>query len=165
MSGSEGGPTADRLQELSDRRDIDDVLYRYAVALDSRDWDLLRSCFTEDAVADFLELGGVNEGVEAIVALVHGALSGLDSSHHLIGTPLASVDGDTATAVCYLQAQHVFQGADGGDHYLVGGRYEDRFVRTPAGWRIKHRTLYFSWAEGNPGVFPAGMERLKSAHA
>ena len=151
------------LQELADRRAIDDVLNRYAHALDGRDWDLLRTCFTEDAVADYLELGGVNEGREAIVDLCSGVLTGLDASQHLIGSPSAQVDGDTATATCYLQAQHVYKGAPGGDHYLVGGTYVDRFVRTNEGWRIKHRTLHGVWFDGNPEVFTAAAERLKAA--
>lgn len=151
------------LRELADRRSIDDVLYRYAHALDGRDWDLLRTCFTEDAVADYLELGGLNEGREAIVSLCDGVLSGLDASQHLIGSPAAQVDGDTATATCYLQAQHVFRGAPGGDHYLVGGTYVDRLVRTQDGWRIEHRTLQGVWFEGNPGVFTAAADRRKAA--
>jgi ketosteroid isomerase-like protein len=150
------------LQELADRRAIDDVLYRYAHALDSRDWDLLRTCFTEDAVADYLELGGVNEGREAIVSLCDSVLSGLDASQHLIGTPQAQVNGNTATATCYLQAQHVFKGAPGGDHYLVGGTYVDRLVRTNDGWRIEHRELNGVWFDGNPDVFTAAAERLKA---
>lgn len=151
---------ADRLAALEDRQAIDDVLHRYAHALDARDWDLLRTCFTTDAVADYLDLGGVNEGVETIVELCSGVLTGLDSSQHLIGSPLATVDGDTATASCYLQAQHVFAGAEGGDHYLVGGRYDDQLVRTPDGWRIRHRTLHATWSSGNPEVFTAAAARL-----
>lgn len=145
------------LRMLADRREIDDVLYRYAQALDAHDWQLLRDgVFTEDAVAEFGEFGGRHEGIEAILALVSGALSGLDASQHLIGSPLAEVDGDTATARCYLQAQHVF----GDDQYLVGGTYEDELVRTPAGWRIRLRTLTGTWASGDPGVFEAGAARL-----
>lgn len=156
------GDAADRVQELADRRDIDDVLVRYAHALDSHDWDLLRTVFTADAVADFLELGGVNTGIDAIVKLIAGVLSGLDASQHLIGSVAAEVDGDSATARCYLQAQHVFEGVEGGDHYLVGGTYVDDLVRTPEGWRIKHRTLHASWMSGNPGVFAAAADRLKA---
>lgn len=152
-----------RLQELADRQDIDDVLVRYAHALDSHEWERLGAVFTPDAVADFLELGGVNEGLDAIVALIAGVLSGLDASQHLIGSIAAEVDGDAATARCYLQAQHVFAGADGGDHFLVGGTYVDRLVRTPEGWRIAHRTLHASWTDGNPGVFTAAAERLQAA--
>ena len=150
-------------QDLADRQEIYDVLNRYAHGLDSHDWDLLRSCFTEDAVADYLELGGVNEGREAIVELCSGVLTGLDASQHLIGSHQATIEGDTAEARCYLQAQHVFKGADGGDHYLVGGTYVDRLVRTDEGWRIKHRTLHATWFDGNPEVFTAAAERLKAA--
>lgn len=151
------------LQQLADRREIDDVLFTYAQALDAHEWERLREVFTADAVADFLELGGANEGLEAITALVAGALGGLDASQHLIGTPTAVVDGDTATATCYLQAQHVFDGAEGGDQYLVGGTYVDKLVRTGEGWRIRHRTLHATWTAGNPDVFAAGAARLQSA--
>ena len=58
------------------------------------------------------------------------------------------VDGDTATNRCYLQAQHVV----GGANYIVGGRYEDRLVRTDDGWRIAHRALIVMWTEGDPSV-------------
>jgi hypothetical protein len=48
-------PTVDehRLQQVSDRAEISDVQLRYATAVDSRDWGLLRTCFTDDLEADF----------------------------------------------------------------------------------------------------------------
>jgi hypothetical protein len=165
MSIREKSSTASEVKSLADRLEINDVLHRYALALDSRDWELLRSCFTADAVAVYFDPADSNEGVDAIVARCWSALQGLDASQHMIGTALASVDGDTASATCYLHAQHVFRGAPGGDHYLIAGRYEDRLVRTDAGWRIQHRTLHFSWSRGNQGVFPAAAERLKASGA
>ncbi|MCX6386165.1 MAG: nuclear transport factor 2 family protein [Solirubrobacterales bacterium] len=60
---------------------------------------------------------------------------------------------------------HVFKGAEGGDHYLVGGHYVDRLVRTADGWRIAHRTLHATWMEGNASVFAAAAERLKASAA
>lgn len=147
----------------ADRRAIDDVLYRYAHALDFREWELMDEVFAPDAVADFLELGGVHEGREAIVSFVAAALTGLDATQHIIATPRVLLDGDRATATCYLQAQHVFRGAPGGDHFLVGGHYVDELVRTPEGWRITHRTLHMTWSEGNADVFAAGAERLASS--
>lgn len=149
----------ERIAELWDRQEIVDVLYRYATALDSRDWELLASCFTEDAVADFLELGGVNEGVSAIVELASGVLSGLDSSQHLIGNPEVEVDGDRASSSCYLQAQHYLVSASGANTFLVGGTYRDRLVRTAEGWRIEHRTLISTWQDGNAGVFAEAAAR------
>ena len=40
----------------------------------------------------------------------------------------------------------------GGPNYIVAGRYEDRFVRTDAGWRIAHRALIVMWMDGNRAV-------------
>jgi 3-phenylpropionate/cinnamic acid dioxygenase small subunit len=151
------------LQQIADRLAIVDLLHRYATGLDSRDWDLLASVFTEDGVADYGALGGVNRGPAAIVALCRGALQGLDASQHIIANEVIAIDGDEARARCYFQAQHVYAGAAGGDTYLVGGTYEDEVVRTAEGWRIRHRTLVPTWTDGNPGVFEAASARLAAA--
>lgn len=156
--------TDPQLAELIDHHEISKVLIRYAHALDARDWELLGSCFTADGVTDYRELGGINEGREQIVALCRGALSGLDASQHLIGSVAIEVDGEEATAVCYLQAQHVYKGAEGGENFLVGGTYRDRLVRAATeGWLIAHRTLEASWVQGNPAVFELAAARWAKA--
>lgn len=165
MNTTTAAPLERRLGELEDRLAITDVLYQYATAIDTRDWDLLRICFTSDGVADFLEFGGVNEGRDAIVALCGGVLSGLDSSQHLIGNPRISLDGDRATSTCYFQAQHFLTSPAGGNTYLVGGRYADRHRRTEEGWQIEHRTLHGDWQDGNAGVFTEAAARLAEGGA
>lgn len=82
-------------------------------------------------------------------------LSPLSASQHIISNVVAEVHGDTADAVCYLQAQHVRDSVPGGEQFMVGGRYTDKFVRTEDGWRIKTRILDYLWTSGNPGVFDA----------
>jgi hypothetical protein len=149
-----------RIAEVEDRLAITDLLYQYATALDTRDWDLLRATFTEDGIADYLEFGGVNEGRDAIVELCGGVLSGLDASQHLIANPRVTLEGDRATASCYFQAQHFLASPAGGNTYLVGGRYDDRLRRTPEGWQIEHRTLHCEWQDGNAGVFTEAAARL-----
>jgi ketosteroid isomerase-like protein len=139
------------VQMLLDERDITQLCYRYGTALDSRDWPLLRSCFTDDAVTVYEGLGEF-AGQSAIEAACRTTLEPLDRSHHLIGNVSVRVDGDTASAQCYLQAQHLRNGAPGGDLYLIAGRYSDRLVRTAAGWRFAHRQLEFWWTDGNPAV-------------
>lgn len=139
------------LQHLLDERDIVHVALRYCRALDTRDWDLLDDVFVADAIAE-LATPARFSGIDAIRARVRGALEHVDGSHHLVGNHEVEIDGDTATHRCYLQAQHMRRAAAGGPHFIVAGRYEDRMVRTPAGWRIAHRTLVVMWTEGNPGV-------------
>lgn len=141
----------DALQEIQDRLEIGELLARYSRALDTRDWGLLGEVFTADAACDYGALGSP-EGIEAITALIRGTIGDLDGTQHLVGNVVVRVEGDEAAADCYLISQHVRADTPGGDHYLLGGRYADRVVRTPAGWRIAHRTLHRMWTMGNRDV-------------
>ncbi len=135
---------------MADRAAVVDLAVRYCWALDERNYDDLRHVFTPDATAT---LGGVDcVGIDAIIDRVDRALTRLDASMHLVGTHQVAVDGDRATARCYLHAQHVKRGVEGGDNFVVAGIYEDELVRTTAGWRIVHRTLSTVWTDGNPRV-------------
>ena len=133
-----------------DRQAIVDVCTNYALALDSRDWERLHACFTDDAVADYG--GPPNEGYPAIEATCRQALEPLVASQHLLGNHLVRVDGDQAESTCYFQAQHVMEGLAGGSEYIVAGRYDDRLVRRAGSWQIAHRTLSVMWTSGNPEV-------------
>jgi hypothetical protein len=144
--------TADTsLQTLLDEREIVQVALRYCRALDTKDWPLLDDVFLPDSTAD-LSSGTLLVGIGPIRERISTALGHLDDSQHLVGNHEVSVDGDTATHRCYLQAQHIRAAATGGPNYIVAGRYEDRFARADAGWRIAHRTLTVMWTDGNVGV-------------
>jgi hypothetical protein len=136
-------------EELTDRQALVDLAVAYSYALDDRRFDDLDDVFLADATAD---LGRRLEGRAAIKDRIRDALVPLDASQHLVATHQVQVDGDRATGRCYLQAQHVRAGAEGGARFMVGGRYEDRYVRTADGWRIEHRTLVVLWTDGNPAV-------------
>jgi 3-phenylpropionate/cinnamic acid dioxygenase small subunit len=138
------------LQQLSDRREIEDLLIRYAMSLDARDWAALDTVFLPDAVAKLGDYDCANR--EEIVATCRQALSGLTRSQHLLANFTATVDGDTATSRCYLHAQHNKLDAFGDPNFIVAGTYEDRLVRTPDGWRIAQRHLKVGWVDGNAGL-------------
>lgn len=144
-------PSTHDLAMLLDERNIVAVALRYCRALDTKDWPQLATVFLPDATAD-LSSGTNLVGLDAIVGRIRTALENLDDSQHLVGNHEVAVDGDSATHCCYLQAQHIRQAATGGANYLVGGRYEDRLVRTAQGWRIAHRTLTVMWTDGNIAV-------------
>jgi uncharacterized protein (TIGR02246 family) len=142
------------LAELADQAAISAVLTRYATALDARDWALLDTVFTEDAVGEYGgRVAGRYVGRAAIVALVRGALTGLTASQHILANPRVRLDGDVASSRVELHAQHYLPGRTrGGSTFEVGGTYHDRLLRTPDGWRITHRRLEVSWTKGNIGV-------------
>jgi hypothetical protein len=150
------------LQELGDRQAINDLLVRYCTALDTRDWPLLESCFTPEGVVDYGDYGGRHDPA-GTVAHCRGGLEGLDVTQHLIANVAIQVDRDEAIAVCYVHAQHTLLGAEGGDHFMIGGQYRDRLVRTDDGWRFAWRNLVGVWADGNPDVFLQGVQRLVAA--
>lgn len=143
---------------VQDRLDIADVLARYCLALDDRDWGMLVRVFTEDAVAEYARVG-VSRGLDAITATVRSSLEPLDASQHCIGTSLVEAGAEGTVGRTYLVAQHIVHGMPGGDTFTVAGTYTDRFVRAPDGWRIRHRQLSRVWTQGNPAVLSAPPER------
>jgi 3-phenylpropionate/cinnamic acid dioxygenase small subunit len=141
---------SDPVTALVDRQAVVDVLYRYATALDTRDWDLLRTCFVPAAVCDFGELGGVNEGTEAIVETIRSALEPFSVTQHIVTNVVVDLAGDAARSTCHHQGQHVFAGED--RSWFVGGTYRDRLVRSRDGWRIEHRALEPTWTREDRAV-------------
>lgn len=132
---------------LSDKQEITEVCYRYAHAVDSRDWEALAACFTPDADAHYEGLPDC-VGYPAIEATCRNALEPLSASQHLIANVVATPNGDTADSVCYFQAQHVRDEAQ----LIIAGRYRDRLVRTADGWKIAERNLDVMWRQGTPGL-------------
>ena len=141
------------LRALVDRQEIADLCVRYTYALDRKDWESVRACFTDDPV--FVHPGGRVEGADGIVERARRALEPLDASQHLLGNVLVEMDEDhvdSATSICYFQAQHVRAGTAGGDTYIIAGSYADRLARTNKGWRIAHRDQVYLWRDGNRAV-------------
>ncbi len=118
----------------------------YCWALDTRSTTSSIGVFLPDATA---ELGRSLHGLEAIKGRIAEALDPLDASQHMVATHQVKIDGDRADGA-HLPAGPARQGP--GALFMVGGRYDDRFVRTPDGWRIEHRELTVLWTDGDAAV-------------
>ena len=77
--------------------------------------------------------------------IIRQAVSPFESTQHLISNHVIDIDGDSATCVCYLQAQHFRQDDTGAHAVLIGGYYANRLIRTPAGWRINKYKVVKTW--------------------
>jgi hypothetical protein len=62
------------LQEISDRLEIQDILVSYCEAIDTREWDLLDKIFTDNAIIDFTEAGGIQGNLKEIKIYLQKAL-------------------------------------------------------------------------------------------
>ena len=149
-----------KIRGLSDKQEIVDVMNQYTTALDTRNWELLEATMTPDGQADFGNLAGVGilDSPQALVELCRKSLQDLRATQHLQGNYEVKVDGDTAQASCYLQANHFADGLPGGDEFVVWAKYRDDFVRTENGWRIKKRYLDTIHAGGNMNLFAEAAE-------
>jgi len=116
--------------------DIAEVLVRYTAGIDRRDWDLFRTCFTEDVHADYGDIG-VWDGVEAITQFMVVSHAEMGHTLHRLSNIAVAVDGEVAQARSYVDA--VLMAPDGQSGLNAIGFYDDELVRTTDGWRIARR--------------------------
>jgi SnoaL-like domain len=150
------------LTELLDREAIRETVYRYATGLDTKDFELYRSIFTDRVRIDFSSWNGrapAEVDAEDWVDGVRVLFTGLDASQHSMTNPTVTVDGDTATCVMYMQAEHFLHSDRGDASFAIGGYYTDELVRSPAGWRLSAVALTVLWRRGNEGVMAQATER------
>jgi hypothetical protein len=125
---------------VEDRLDIHDVLVRYGFVVDDRDWAGFGAVFTADAVVDFS--GGDASGRPGPAAIV-----GVDEivrqyrdelthplQHIIVNHVIDAVSDDEVV----VRSKALFPVPKDG---VFEGLYRDVVVRTPAGWRIKHKSM------------------------
>jgi 3-phenylpropionate/cinnamic acid dioxygenase small subunit len=143
-------------REISDRLQIQDLLIRYALAIDTKDWGLLDSCFTADAHVDYASSGGAKGPYAEVRRWLEKALANFPVTMHLIGNTTLELDGDRARSRTYVINPMGLRKPDGGlSIFTVGAYYRDRLVRTPDGWRIAERIEETAFFDRAPeGVAP-----------
>jgi hypothetical protein len=83
----------------------------------------------------------------------------------MITNHVITVTGDEATCVAYVQARHFLPNESGDSMQTMYGYYTNRFVRTPAGWKIRACKLTLWWQTGNRHIFTLASARFKEAEA
>jgi hypothetical protein len=127
-----------RLQRIEDTQAIAELKAAYCNAVDGG-WD--RKTHNGDAVAALFVDGGSwgsktsgrAHGRDEIRKLV-GTLSSAPLAFHTVSNPVIKLSGDSATGQWHLLAALTF---GDGRNVLIGGVYEDKFVRTRDGWKFE----------------------------
>lgn len=137
----------EKLAQAIDRQEITTLLHLYARGIDRCDLATLLAVWDARATVDY------GEGALDAADWSRGVLDRLrPMAHtmHAISNIVIDLDGDAARSETYCQAYHQFDGEDGTlRRMIVGGRYLDRLVRTPQGWRIAARTYVMDWNEND----------------
>jgi len=131
--------------------EIAQLLYRYARAIDAKDWQALEQIFTPDARIHYAVERGAELRFPELAAWLARAMTIFKSTQHVITNPLVDIQGDTARCSSYLTGTHVQVRSDSGAEVLTteGSTYTDELVRTRAGWRICVRRLERTWVDGS----------------
>ena len=133
-------------QELADRFKIIDIMNNYALALDTKDYPLLRSLFSDDVEvritfdSNFSDGGEVKfTGIEDWVHFVEKALDGTRASQHLLGNPMINFSGKKAVVRTDLQATEFYIDVKKAKT-TVWGFYDTHMVKDK-NWKITKHTL------------------------
>jgi SnoaL-like domain len=140
---------------LGDRLEIDDLLTRYASAIDTREWDVLDSVFTADAELDYRSAGGIKAAYPEIKAWLAEVLPIFTWTQHLVLNRAVRLDpaGASGRARSGFLNPNGLMVHDKPWLFTVGGYYHDHLARTKDGWRITSRleeTLW--WSNPMPGL-------------
>lgn len=138
-------------QELSDRFEIQDLVFHYSDCIDQRNFDALVDVFAEDAHIDYSVFGGAVGNPAEIIAFLKQALAAFNTYQHLNANVQIRVDGDTATGrVMCFNPQDLKLGKGKSQLFMLGLWYRDKYIRTEKGWRIQERVEEKSWTFNLP---------------
>jgi hypothetical protein len=133
---------------VSDELQIAALLYRYARAVDTKDWELYRSVFTEDARIDYSSAGAAVGERDEVVEWFAANFGVIPWSMHYITNIEADVDGDSARVRAMFYNPMQLPGMT--EPSYCGGYYHHELVRTPSGWRSRNLREENVWFANAP---------------
>lgn len=142
--------TDEALRRLLDTQEIQQVLMKYSIAIDSRHLNLFHQVFSPDAMIDLAGTGQFS--VEQYIGLSGQVLEQLEVTQHFLSPAVIDVQGNTARSRCYFMAQHGRNSEAPAPFLMIGGTYDDELARLENGWRITRRVGTATWIDGNVAV-------------
>lgn len=153
------------MTDSTTRLELNWLVIDYANAIDSRDWDRLDRVFTPDAYIDYRVMGGIDGRYPQIKEWLKQALAPFPAYMHLTGNFTCDVRGDSATGstACFNPMVVPRPGGGEPDVMLLGLWYDDAFVRTTDGWRIRQRVERKCYDFNMPAWMKAALSQQKRA--
>jgi 3-phenylpropionate/cinnamic acid dioxygenase small subunit len=130
---------------MTEEREIENLIYRYAELIDAGDLAAVADLFRNASIV--APDGGETRGYDAVLAMYEGATriypeSGTPCTQHVTTNLQLTVDSEAGTArgSCYFT---VFQSLpDFPLQAIIAGQYRDSFERSDEGWRFSRREMY-----------------------
>ncbi|MGB8404492.1 MAG: nuclear transport factor 2 family protein [Mycobacterium sp.] len=140
---------------IADRLALSDLVHRYAAYVDDRRFDEVVELFTETAEMHLpepparLEPTLVRRGPDGVRAAMAALAALTRTQHEIVGEVYADGPGHaTGRIVCV--AHHWTRSDDGVTDVVWHLRYDDEYLPTAQGWRIRRRALTLNAIETRP---------------
>lgn len=133
------------VRQISDELEIAALLTRYARAVDTKDWSLYRSVFTDDAHIDYSSAGAIAGTRDEVADWLAQGFGAIAMSMHYITNVESRIDGDTARVRAMFYNPMQLPGMT--DLSYCGGYYHHELLRTPDGWRsrsLREENVWFA---------------------
>jgi len=157
------------LQELIDRKDIADVIYRFAKGVDTCDWAAYRSCYADTVEFDFSSAHGATPAqtmsADKWVEFASSIMPGFDATSHIMSNIICDIRGDIADVRVSLYAEHYLANVSGENSHEVGGFYSHQMKRTPQGWKIHKAKLTQTYTKAPAQLFEMAAARVRNGTA
>ena len=133
----------DAHRELLEVEAIKKLKARYQRAVDTKDWDLMRSLFAADATSEYSDGKYSFTGPEAIVKFLSDGLGDpeIQSMHHAHTPEIELTSDTTATGTWYLEdfvlSARASDWAPNGTVLHGTGIYHDEYVKVADEWLIQ----------------------------
>jgi ketosteroid isomerase-like protein len=132
-------------EEPADSSQIQRLLTAYARAVDTKDWDLYTSLFTDDAHIDYTSAQpGLAGTPDEIIDRLRQSLEPIRMMMHYVTNVEICISGDTAQVVAMFVNPFQVPGYDSVS--CCGGYYHHTMIRTADGWRsraLREETMWF----------------------
>lgn len=145
------------MTEAQDKTAVAETVYKYATAIDNRDWELYRSIFADTVMFDFtsyaprLQRGEMS--AEKWISNLKPLFTGLAATQHSMSNPSVYLRGNQAKITMRIQAHHIYDENDPASWFTIGGYYYDTLTKTKAeNWLLTGVTLNVLWRSGNPAI-------------
>lgn len=133
-------------------QELHDLAFRYGLAVDSRDPEMLASVFTVDGVMRGLGQAEARyagaEGCAAMIEQVRASFE--ETQHNVFNQTFDQADDGTITGLTTSVASHILPGeADGAELALLdfAMRYHNRYAMEDGRWKFAERQLEVVWVE------------------
>jgi hypothetical protein len=138
-------------QQGTDRERVIEAVTTLFVSIDNRDWDAVRSCFTNKVLFNTTLTEGKPEilSSDQIIQDWQEGLECLEAIHHQIGNFLVKFHENEAVVFCYGIAYHYLPNRSNRNTKLFVGSYDLTLVPQDGGWKITTFTFTSKFVAGN----------------